>query len=132
MVTKQQMEFINRWINQGIKGQDTMTNKQIANTIANCIMGENNSATTHSATVDYSNESIASLASIIRRNWTKVYFGAVPYLDAMCQMDTINDDYGYDSGVSIVLYFLSNANTWRGPIAREVKKELNKRVKSAK
>jgi hypothetical protein len=90
----------------------------------------NNQETT-SATVNYSNESIASLASIVRRNWTKVYFGAVPYLDAMCQMGTINEDYGYDSGVSIVLYFLANANTWRGPVAKEVKKELNKRCKSA-
>jgi len=131
MVTKQQMEFINRWINQGIKGQDTMTNKQIANTIANCIMGENNSAHTVSAPKPYSAMDISAIAYCIRRNWKNVYFGAVPYLDAMCQMGTINDDYGLDSGVSIVLYFLSNANTWRGEVAREVKKELKKRCDKA-
>jgi len=79
----------------------------------------------------YSTMAISSIAYCIRRDWRNVYFGAVPYLDAMCQMGTINDDYGLDSGVSIVLYFLANANTWRGPVAREVKKELNKRVKGA-
>jgi hypothetical protein len=86
---------------------------------------------TNSATVNYSTMSIDSIAHVIRRNWKKVYFGAVPYLDAMSQMYSINDTYGCDSGVSVVLYFLANSNTWRGPVAREVKKELNKRCKGA-
>jgi pyruvate kinase len=34
-----------------------------------------------------------------------------------------------DSGKSIVIYFLGNAQTWRGPIAKAVKKELNSRIK---
>jgi hypothetical protein len=76
-----------------------------------------------------SSANIAQLASIVRSDWRNVYFGAVPYLDAMSQLNSIGDNYYCDSGVSIVLYFLSNANTWRGPIAREVKKELNKRCK---
>jgi hypothetical protein len=73
--------------------------------------------------------SIRQIAGIIRQDWKKVYFGAVPYLAAMSQLDSVNDNYGADSGKSIVMYFLSNATTWRGEVAREVKKELNKRIK---
>ena len=85
--------------------------------------------TTINAPVDYSTMSIDSIARVIRRNWTKVYFGAVPYLAAMAQMNSVSDNYGYDTGSSVVLYFLANANTWKGPVAREVKKELKRRCK---
>ena len=62
----------------------------------------------------------------IKRDWKKVYFGAVPYLRAMGELNSISDTYGCDDGRSIVLYFLANAQTWRGEIARETKKELRK------
>ncbi len=75
--------------------------------------------------------SISELARIIRGNWKPtVYFGAVPYLDAMHSLQKITDTYGCDSGKEIVMYFLSNATTWRGDVARAVKKELNKRLKT--
>jgi len=80
---------------------------------------------------ELSTQSIAGLAEIIRGNWKpKVYFGAVPYLDAMRSMQSINDDYGFDPGREVVNYFLANAQTWRGDVARSVKAELNKRVSS--
>jgi hypothetical protein len=69
------------------------------------------------------------IAQLIFEDWANVYFGARPYLQAMNSMETIQENYGADSGDSIVLYFLANANTWRGPMARMVKKELNRRVK---
>ena len=68
--------------------------------------------------------SIAAIAREIRADWKKPYFGAVPYIDAMCDLNSINDDYYFDSGESIVRYFLANANTWRGDKAREIKAEL--------
>lgn len=74
--------------------------------------------------------SIASIATTVKVDWQKVYFGAVPYLDAMRSMDKITDNYGADDGVGIVSYFLGNAQTWRGPVAREVKAELNRRIKA--
>ena len=43
---------------------------------------------------------------------------------ALSSLDTINDHYGADSAKSVVLYFLSNASTWRGETAKRVKKEL--------
>lgn len=60
----------------------------------------------------------------IRADWKNVYFGAVPYLDAMETMNSVKDYYGADSGKSIVLYFLSNARSWRGDVAKRVKSEL--------
>lgn len=66
------------------------------------------------------------IASDIRADWTKPYFGAVPYLDALAHLDSIRDWYYADTAKSIVLYFLSNATTWRGEKAREVKAELRK------
>ena len=69
------------------------------------------------------------IAQEIRSDWTKVYFGAVPYLDAMGTLNSIEDNYILDSGRSIVAYFLANAGTWRGEVARRVKKELNKMLK---
>ena len=68
------------------------------------------------------------IANEISRVWTKVYFGAVPYLDAMSTLDTVKDDYGLDSGSSIVEYFLANAATWRGEDARRIKTELKAHV----
>lgn len=73
--------------------------------------------------------SLSVIANEIRKDWNKVYFGAVPYLDAMSTLNSVNDKYIHDSGKSIVLYFLCNATTWKGEVARNVKKELNSMVK---
>lgn len=70
--------------------------------------------------------SLSAIAREIRQDWTKPYFGAVPYLDAMSTLDSIEDKYGLDDADSIVLYFLCNANTWKGETARRVKAELKK------
>lgn len=79
--------------------------------------------------LDLSTLSIREIARIINSDWKKVYFGATPYLNAMFSLDSVNDQYGWDSGKSMVLYFLANATTWRGETARAVKAELNKRIK---
>lgn len=72
---------------------------------------------------------ISDLAYITIRDWAKPYFGAVPYLDAMRSLDSIEDAYGYDDGATVVIYFLSNAQTWRGETAKLVKAELKRRLK---
>jgi hypothetical protein len=66
------------------------------------------------------------IASEIRKDWTNVYFGAVPYLEALETLNSIEEDYIFDSAKSVVIYFLSNATTWRGETARRVKAELKK------
>jgi hypothetical protein len=85
------------------------------------------------STQDYSKMSIAQIAQVIRKDWRAqgkgIYFGAKPYLDAMDCLESVKDNYGLDSGRSMVAYFLSNASTWKGETAKAVKKELNKRIK---
>ena len=73
--------------------------------------------------------SLQTIANEIWTDWKKINYGAEPYLNAMATMQSVQDDYGYDSGKSIVLYFLANATTWRGETARRVKKELHALVK---
>ena len=73
--------------------------------------------------------SIAVIAADIRRNWKNVYFGAIPYLEAMRNLEAPGDKYGQDSARSIIAYFLSNARAWRGPEAKAIKAELNAMLK---
>lgn len=72
---------------------------------------------------------LSTIATEIRKDWKKVYFGAVPYLDAMAQLTHITDNYYADSAESVVLYFLANATTWRGETARRIKAELKSLAK---
>ena len=69
------------------------------------------------------------IARDIKKDWKNVYFGAKPYLDAMATLDKVSDNYGWDSGRSIVNYFLANASTWRGDTAKRIKAELKAMVK---
>lgn len=72
---------------------------------------------------------VCEIAREIRRDWKKVNFAAEPYLSAMSTLNSIQDSYGLDSGKSIVLYFLANASSWRGEVAKRVKAELKKMCK---
>lgn len=73
---------------------------------------------------------IYQIAQEIQQDWgSKVNFAAKPYLDAMYSLNKIEERYGMDSGRSIVAYFLSNASTWRGPVAKRIKSELKKMLK---
>lgn len=72
---------------------------------------------------------IYQIAAEVRQDWKKVYFGAVPYLEAMESLNSIKDDFYFDSAKSVVLYFLANAQGWKGEVAKRVKKELNEMAK---
>ena len=72
---------------------------------------------------------LSEIASEIRADWRKVNYGAVPYLTAMSRMESIEEAYGFDTGRSVVLYFLSNASSWRGAKAVLIKRELNLMLK---
>lgn len=77
----------------------------------------------------FENMTIREIAAFIEKDWVKVNYAARPYLDAMYSLETVGQNYGADSGKSVVLYFLSNAASYRGENAKAVKKELNKRIK---
>lgn len=68
---------------------------------------------------------LRTIAAEIRADWgPKINYAAKPYLDAMATLDGVTDNYGYESGRGIVLYFLSNAGSWRGETAKRIKAEL--------
>lgn len=73
--------------------------------------------------------SISDLAMIVYDDWKSVNYAAKPYLQAMSSLNSVKDNYGMDSGYSIIAYFLSNASQWKGEVAKGVKAELKKRLK---
>lgn len=72
--------------------------------------------------------SLSVIAKDIRKDWKKVNYAAVPYLDAMETLDKVTDKFYADDGMYIVAYFLGNAGGWRGDTAKAIKKELNKMI----
>jgi len=75
------------------------------------------------------NRTLEEIAKEIRKDWKNPFYGAVPYIAALQRLKGIDDTCGAESAKSIILYFLSNAVTWRGPVARVIKAELRQMVK---
>ena len=83
---------------------------------------------------DLKTMTISDIATFVWADWKKqskngVNYAAKPYLDAMLDLQSINDNYALDSGRSIVMYFLSNATSYKGEQARLIKQELKNRLK---
>lgn len=78
------------------------------------------------------NRPLSEIAREIDSTWPNVNYAARPYLDAMHACHDINGTYYNDSAKSVVLYFLSNASTWRGEDAKRIKAELKAMIKAAK
>lgn len=81
-----------------------------------------------------SKRTFQQIAKDIKSTWLNVYFGAVPYLEAMLELDTTDPDTMYynDSAENIALYFLANASTFRGNDAKKLKEELKKLINYGK
>ena len=79
-----------------------------------------------------SKRTFQQIARDIKSTWLNVYFGAVPYLEAMLELDTTDPDAMYynDSAENIALYFLANASTFRGNDAKKIKRRTQKTYKS--
>lgn len=75
---------------------------------------------------------IHQIAREIQADWSTigkgVNYAAKPYLDAMQTLVDPSDMYFSDSASSVVLYFLANANTYRGERAKVLKAELKSLV----
>jgi len=68
---------------------------------------------------------IFEIAKDIQNEWgDKVNYAASPYLEAMRFLSLTTDKYGCDSGTEILAYFLSNASSFRGEKARQLKSEI--------
>lgn len=70
--------------------------------------------------------SLREIAAEISADWKNVNYGAVPYLNAMSQLDSVNDGFFAESAQDIVLRFLCNTSSWRGETAKRIKAELKK------
>jgi len=83
---------------------------------------------------DIKDADLSELAGMIvrdlRAQGKQVPAAAKPYLDAMRTMGSINENYGMDSGASIVGYLLSNLSQYKGETARLIKAELKSRLKN--
>ena len=66
------------------------------------------------------------IAKDIKSTWLNVYFGAVPYLEAMLTFFTSVPYaiYFFNTAGDIVKYFMSKAQTFRGADAKRLKAEL--------
>lgn len=72
------------------------------------------------------------IAAEIRKDWPVAWRESHPagaYLIPMSTLDKVTEHYGFDSGKSIVNYFLANASGWRGETAKRIKAELKAMVK---
>ena len=71
---------------------------------------------------------IREIAHEIQLAWEKPYFGAVPYLTAMEQLQNSQSRYFGDSATTIIAYFLANASTFKGEKAKALKSELKQHL----
>ncbi len=68
---------------------------------------------------------IWQIAEEIRRDWKRIPWPAEDCLRGMDYLEHMGDMVGADSAYSVIAHFLGNASTWKGEIARKIKKELN-------
>ena len=73
----------------------------------------------------------AEIAQEIKKVWAKPYFGAIQYINAMAEINSSDKQtaHWFTDAESIVRYFLSNAQHWRGEDARRIKAELRSMIK---
>jgi hypothetical protein len=62
----------------------------------------------------------------IRKDWRTMPEHARAHFRAIEHANSIDEMYGCDSVKSEILYFLGNAQTWKGEVARRIKIELKK------
>lgn len=76
---------------------------------------------------------IAEIAAEIEIEWAKsksgVHYTARPYLSAMHNLSDKRSRFFEDDAKSVVLYFLSNSASYRGPVAKAHKAELREIIK---
>jgi len=72
---------------------------------------------------------ISEIANEIQQDWKNVNYGAKPYLEAMKELRSVDDNFYEDSAESVIAYFLGNARSWKGETAKRIKLELNNLIK---
>jgi len=75
---------------------------------------------------------IRFIADDIGMDWGTMSPYAKPYWEAMQQLNWITDSYYFDSAESVLRYFLSNAQGWKGETAKRIKSEIKDILKLCK
>jgi len=89
--------------------------------VCTCGGWENSKEHTDSCPIRYVTMSPWEIARVIKADWKKPYFGAVPYIEALAAINEWGDAYLCETSNDIAIGFLSNAATWRGPVAKAAK-----------
>lgn len=76
--------------------------------------------------------SLGELARLVAEHWVDIDPAARQYLDAWASCEDLQDKYGADNASELIARFLACAGAWQGPAAREVKKELRRRLSGRK
>jgi hypothetical protein len=74
---------------------------------------------------------LSELAEMAYNDWPAARSENHPagaYLVPLLGLENLQSRYGVERGEGLVRYFLANAGSWRGEIAREVKRELRRRL----
>ena len=79
--------------------------------------------------IDTPKRSLREIARDIRKAWPKPHFAAKAYLEALRELDSADEMFYHDTGRSIIRGFLANAQTFRGPEARQLKEELQQHLR---
>ena len=61
--------------------------------------------------------------------WREKYWAAAPYINALLDCETVNDQYGADSAKILIAYLLGNLSGYKGDKAKALKKELKDLIK---
>lgn len=75
---------------------------------------------------------LSVIAAEIAADWRPVNYAAVPYLQAMIELDSTDQMYGADSAREIISRFVGNASSWKGDVARRIKAELRAMLAAAR
>lgn len=72
----------------------------------------------------------SEIAKDIRNNWQNISPAAEPYVKALAKINSSDKNAIYydEDAETQVLYFLSNAGTWRGSEAKRIKNELKSMI----
>ncbi len=72
---------------------------------------------------------VSEIAHAIAKDWKNISPYAKDYLNAMKEIRSVEDNYYADTAKSVIIYFLANANTYRGENARAYKALLKEMIK---
>ena len=85
--------------------------------------------------IDNTNYSILSLSDIaikIKNDWKELSEEKNQYslelVEAMQTLNSIDDNYCFDSGLEMVSQFVSNSRGWNTYTAKKIKEELKRRI----